>query len=139
EPRLGVGLQRDCAAGGRLGSGYTAAGCSGDGRLLAAGHRQCAARAAHAMNILLLLIPISLVLLGIGIAAFLWAVRSGQFDDLESPGLLALLDDRAPRQSKRAAAEVDDETAAVPPADQAADELADQAEARAGDRATPLP
>ena len=39
------------------------------------------------MNILLLLIPISLLLLGVAIWAFVWAVRSGQFDDLDTPSL----------------------------------------------------
>ena len=45
------------------------------------------------MRILLLLIPISLVLLGVAIAAFVWAVKRGQFDDLDralarEPGVL---------------------------------------------------
>lgn len=48
------------------------------------------------MNILLLLIPISLVLLGIAIAAFVWAVRRGQFDDLDTPALDILEDDDRP-------------------------------------------
>lgn len=39
------------------------------------------------MTILLMLIPISLVLLGLAIAAFVWAVRGGQFDDLDTPAL----------------------------------------------------
>jgi cbb3-type cytochrome oxidase maturation protein len=39
------------------------------------------------MTILLVLIPISLVLLGIAIAAFAWAVRRGQFEDLDSAAL----------------------------------------------------
>ena len=39
------------------------------------------------MNILLMLLPISLVLLGLAIAAFAWAVRKGQFDDLDTPAL----------------------------------------------------
>jgi cbb3-type cytochrome oxidase maturation protein len=43
-------------------------------------------RAMAAMNILLLLIPISLVLLGVAVWAFVWAVRRGQFDDLDTPG-----------------------------------------------------
>ena len=45
------------------------------------------------MNIILLLIPISLVLLGIGIAAFFWAVEDAQFDDLDAPALMPLVDD----------------------------------------------
>jgi len=45
------------------------------------------------MSILLLLVPISLVLLGIAIAAFIWAVRGGQYEDLETPALSILADD----------------------------------------------
>lgn len=45
------------------------------------------------MNILLFLIPISLVLLGIAIWAFFWATGSGQFEDLDSPAWRILLDD----------------------------------------------
>jgi len=45
------------------------------------------------MSILLLLVPISLVLLGIAIAAFVWAVKRGQFEDLDTPALSILADD----------------------------------------------
>jgi len=45
------------------------------------------------MTILLFLIPISLILLGIAVAAFFWAVRQGQFDDLDTPALDILADD----------------------------------------------
>ena len=45
------------------------------------------------MNILYLLIPLGLLLLGGAIAAFFWAVRSGQFDDLESPAMRIVMDD----------------------------------------------
>ena len=44
------------------------------------------------MEIIYLLIPLSLVLLGVAIWGFFWAVKSGQFDDLDSPGL-TMLDD----------------------------------------------
>jgi len=49
------------------------------------------------MRILLLMVPISLVLLGAAIWAFVWAVRCGQFDDLDTPALDILLDDDQPR------------------------------------------
>ena len=49
------------------------------------------------MNVLLLLIPLSLVLLVVMIAAFAWAVRSGQFDDLDTPAVRILFDDEEPR------------------------------------------
>lgn len=42
------------------------------------------------MNIILLLIPISLILLGLGIWAFFWAVNHSQFDDLDTPALTPL-------------------------------------------------
>lgn len=49
------------------------------------------------MNILLLLIPLSLVLLGLAIWAFVWAVQGGQFDDLDTPALDILVDDDMPK------------------------------------------
>jgi cbb3-type cytochrome oxidase maturation protein len=49
------------------------------------------------LNIIYALIPLGLILLIAAVAAFFWAVRSGQFDDLESPAWRILLDDdRAP-------------------------------------------
>lgn len=53
------------------------------------------------MNILLLLIPLSLMLVGLAAWAFVWAVRRGQFDDLDTPALDILGDD--PRDSEPAA------------------------------------
>lgn len=49
------------------------------------------------MNILLLLVPLSLLLLGVAVWAFVWAVRRGQFDELDSPALDILADD--PREA----------------------------------------
>ncbi|BAZ95418.1 hypothetical protein TspCOW1_27360 [Thiohalobacter sp. COW1] len=49
------------------------------------------------MDILYLLIPLALVLLLIAIGAFIWASRSGQFDDLEGPAHRILMDDDDPR------------------------------------------
>lgn len=53
------------------------------------------------MTILLLLVPLSLVLLGVAIAAFVWAVRSGQFEDLDAPPLDVLREDRRPAPPPR--------------------------------------
>jgi len=45
------------------------------------------------MEVLYLLVPLA-VLIAIGIVAvFLWAVKSGQFDDLEGPAHRILMDD----------------------------------------------
>lgn len=45
------------------------------------------------MNSMFLLIPLGLGLLAIAVAAFAWAVRSGQFDDLDTPATRILFDD----------------------------------------------
>ena len=53
------------------------------------------------MNIIYALIPLGLLLLIVAVAAFFWAVRTGQYDDLESPAWRILLDDdRAPPAEK---------------------------------------
>jgi cbb3-type cytochrome oxidase maturation protein len=45
------------------------------------------------VNVILLLIPLSIVLLAAGIAALFWAIDHAQFDDLETPALMPLTDD----------------------------------------------
>ena len=45
------------------------------------------------MAAVFILIPIALILLGIAVAAFVWAVDHDQFDDLESEGERVLYDD----------------------------------------------
>lgn len=45
------------------------------------------------MNALLLLIPLSLGLLVAMVWAFVWAVRRGQFEDLDTPAIDILQDD----------------------------------------------
>ena len=47
------------------------------------------------MNILLVLIPVTLLVVLIAVALFFWAVNHQQFDDLDSPAILPLLDDPA--------------------------------------------
>jgi len=48
------------------------------------------------MEIIYLLIPLSIVLLGIIVWLFIWAIGSGQFDDLEGPAHRILMDDDRP-------------------------------------------
>jgi len=45
------------------------------------------------MEIIYLLIPISLLLLGLIVWILLWAVRDGQYDDLEGPAHQILMDE----------------------------------------------
>ena len=44
------------------------------------------------MDIIFVLIPLSLVLLGVAVWAFFWAVRSRQFDNLDAEAWRILLD-----------------------------------------------
>ena len=54
------------------------------------------------MDILYLLIPLSLVLVGFIVWAFFWAIKSGQFDDMEGPAHEVLMDhDEIAHHSKR--------------------------------------
>lgn len=48
------------------------------------------------MNILLVLIPVTALVVIVGVALFFWAVNHQQFDDLDTPGILPVLDDPAP-------------------------------------------
>jgi cbb3-type cytochrome oxidase maturation protein len=45
------------------------------------------------MEVLYLLIPIALVLIGAIVAVLCWAVRAGQFDDLVGPAHRILMDE----------------------------------------------
>ncbi|KAA3621957.1 MAG: cbb3-type cytochrome oxidase assembly protein CcoS [Proteobacteria bacterium] len=45
------------------------------------------------MEVIYLLIPIAAILVAVIVAGFIWAVRSGQFDDLEGPAYSILMDD----------------------------------------------
>ena len=45
------------------------------------------------MNMVYLLIPLALMLLGVAAWALIWAIRSGQFEDLDSQGWSVVLDD----------------------------------------------
>lgn len=45
------------------------------------------------MEMVYLLIPLVLLLVCVAVGAFLWALRSGQFDDLETPAVRAMFDE----------------------------------------------
>lgn len=45
------------------------------------------------MNILIVLIPLSLLVLAVAIGFFFWAAGDGQFDDLDTPAHRILWDD----------------------------------------------
>lgn len=45
------------------------------------------------MNIILALIPVTLLVVALAVRLFFWAVNHQQFDDLDSPAILPLLED----------------------------------------------
>lgn len=48
------------------------------------------------MSVVFVLVPVAVAIVAVAIAAFLWATRRGQFDDLETPALRMLRDDEDP-------------------------------------------
>ena len=107
-------LQRRCDADCDRRSRHAANRSGGDVRLLALGCPECAAgtiayasgsrprRGAIAsvdgergkgMNVLIYLLPMALALGLTGLAAFLWSLKSGQYDDVEGAALRVLADD----------------------------------------------
>ena len=48
------------------------------------------------MNILAYLIPVALFLGGVGLLGFVWALRSGQYEDLDGAAERVLLDSEGP-------------------------------------------
>ncbi len=45
------------------------------------------------MNIIAILIPVALLLGALGLAAFIWSIRTGQYDDLDGAARRILIDD----------------------------------------------
>lgn len=55
------------------------------------------------MSVIFILIIISMIVAGSFLALFIWAVKSGQFDDTITPSIRMLFDDKKkkPKESKR--------------------------------------
>ena len=53
------------------------------------------------MSVILLLIPLSVIVAAVFLAAFIWAVRSGQFEDTCTPSMRLLTDDRQPKENSK--------------------------------------
>jgi len=52
------------------------------------------------MSVILLLIPLSVAVAGGFLAAFIWAVRSGQYEDTHTPSMRLLGDEAGAAQAK---------------------------------------
>ena len=68
------------------------------------------------MEVIYILLPISLVFVAVAVVVFARAVRSGQFDDLETPPWRVIADDDG--DAKRGRKEKGDRPAAVPDREQ---------------------
>ena len=51
------------------------------------------------METIFVLLPLALLIAAIAVAFFIWAARTGQFDDLDTPAIRILFDDDEPRRS----------------------------------------
>jgi cbb3-type cytochrome oxidase maturation protein len=45
------------------------------------------------MSVVYIVLPLALLVVGVAVAAFLWAAKRGQFDDLDTPAMRALHED----------------------------------------------
>jgi cbb3-type cytochrome oxidase maturation protein len=61
------------------------------------------------MDILYLLIPLSLVFVAVIAVVFLWAVKSGQFEDMEGPAHRILMDEESPNPAQKSLSASQDE------------------------------
>ena len=52
------------------------------------------------MSILYLLLPIALIFLVIAVGFFFWAIRNGQYDDMESQALKIIIEDRQKQKNE---------------------------------------
>lgn len=52
------------------------------------------------MDLVIILLPLALIIAGLMLGLFVWAVRSGQYDDLETPAVRMLFDDAPPAASE---------------------------------------
>ncbi|MEQ6888641.1 cbb3-type cytochrome oxidase assembly protein CcoS [Halomonas sp. CS7] len=66
------------------------------------------------MSILYLLIPLSLILLGLAVWAFFWAVKHDQFEDLEGPAYRILFDEDENDRPRKERASPDADAGADP-------------------------
>lgn len=60
------------------------------------------------MDIVFILVPLTLLLALLALGAYFWAVKSGQFDDLETPSLRVLFDDEDKSSAKNEDKEADE-------------------------------
>ena len=58
------------------------------------------------MSVIFIALPVALGLAGLAVAAFVSSVRSGQFDDLQTPPLRMLFDGSESRQAEKSSSHI---------------------------------
>jgi len=56
------------------------------------------------MSVLYFIVPLALIIAGSAVAGFVWCVRSGQLDDVDTPPRRMLLDDQIVDEKRGASA-----------------------------------
>lgn len=59
------------------------------------------------METIFVLLPLALLIAAIAVGFFIWAARTGQFDDLDTPAVRMLFDDEEPHRQARPDCETD--------------------------------
>lgn len=52
------------------------------------------------MSVMYVLVPVALLVVALAVAAYVWAARKGQFDDLKTPAMRMLHDDESGVESR---------------------------------------
>lgn len=53
------------------------------------------------MSVIYIVLPLAILMAGVALAAFFWAVHRGQFDDLDTPPMRAVFDDDPPAEPRK--------------------------------------
>jgi cbb3-type cytochrome oxidase maturation protein len=61
------------------------------------------------MSVLYIVLPLALLIAAAAVIAFIWATRSGQFDDLDTPAVRMLHDDTPTKRDREKAEESGEE------------------------------
>jgi cbb3-type cytochrome oxidase maturation protein len=59
------------------------------------------------METIFVLLPLALLIAAIAVGFFIWAARTGQFDDLDTPAVRMLFDDEEPQPQARTECETE--------------------------------
>ncbi len=53
------------------------------------------------MSVLFVVLPLAILIVAAAVGGYIWSVRSGQFDDLDTPAVRMLHDDEREKERRR--------------------------------------